>query len=206
MSNIKTAIIPAAGIGSRLGMDIPKTLLKYKEKTILEHHLTLLKKYEFDKIIYVLGYQEDLLLSEIKKYNPDVIIVRNENYFNTNTNYSISLCLDLLNDDEKFLTFDSDLIIEEEDFEKLISYDENLVIGVTSNISKNPVYIDIDNNRFNRDFVTNHEWANICILTKDIIDVKNPYVYQNFKSDYNYTYCFINCFDIDTEDDYKKIK
>lgn len=45
-------IVPAAGIGSRLGAEVPKALLGLGEKSILEHTLaTLLEAHSFKKIV-----------------------------------------------------------------------------------------------------------------------------------------------------------
>ena len=62
------AIILAAGKGSRLyplTKNIPKCLVKYKNKTILSYQLNVMKKLRLNKIYIVTGFQSKKLKFEI---------------------------------------------------------------------------------------------------------------------------------------------
>ncbi|MDK1289181.1 2-C-methyl-D-erythritol 4-phosphate cytidylyltransferase [Pseudoalteromonas umbrosa] len=64
------AVVPAAGVGSRMGLNHPKQYLKIGEKTILEHTLIKLSKVEHINHIYVAvseddGYFDGLDLTEL---------------------------------------------------------------------------------------------------------------------------------------------
>ena len=53
------AVVPAAGIGSRMGGEVPKQYLRFQGKTIIEHCLDrLLGQAEIDGAILVLGEQD----------------------------------------------------------------------------------------------------------------------------------------------------
>ena len=57
MSIIKHAVISAAGMGSRLGLNMPKCLLQFSGTTIIQHQLELLKDIEDIRII--VGFMEE---------------------------------------------------------------------------------------------------------------------------------------------------
>lgn len=62
------AVIPASGIGSRMGVEIPKQYLKIQGKTILEHTLNpFLEHQEIEKIIVV--------VSKTDPYYPELAIL-----------------------------------------------------------------------------------------------------------------------------------
>ncbi len=77
------AIILAAGVGRRLGSegDLPKCLLKFGGKTLLQRHLEFLKQCDIEKTTIAVGYKKETIQSEIDKlrmndfantiYNPD---------------------------------------------------------------------------------------------------------------------------------------
>jgi choline kinase len=100
------AIILAAGMGKRLkeaNGNLPKCLIPFKGKTILERQLGALTGFE---ITLVLGYKAE----EIKKRFPNLNYVINEDYAKTNTIYSLGLAL---NDQDTFV-LNGDVIFDKE--------------------------------------------------------------------------------------------
>ena len=79
MSSSRTIIINAAGIGSRLGMNIPKTLVKINGKPLIYWILNALKKEKNIRI--VVGYKAIDLIKYVSKIRKDIIFVNNKNYF-----------------------------------------------------------------------------------------------------------------------------
>ena len=80
------AIILAAGKGSRLyplTKNIPKCLVKYKNKTILSYQLKVMKKFRLNKIYIVTGFQSN----KIKIRN--IIKKKNKKYKKNNMVYSL---------------------------------------------------------------------------------------------------------------------
>ena len=84
------AIILAAGRGSRLGAltkDVPKCLVEYKSRTLLEHNLENLRRYFDDSDITVVGgYRNELLT----KYHSNIVI--NDAWDRTNIIGSLQVC------------------------------------------------------------------------------------------------------------------
>ena len=79
MSSSRTIIINAAGIGSRLGMNIPKTLVKINGKPLIYWILNALKKEKNIRI--VVGYKAIDLIKYVSKIRKDIIFVNNKKLF-----------------------------------------------------------------------------------------------------------------------------
>lgn len=69
-------IILAAGQSSRLGK--PKQLLKYQNKTLLQHAIDTAKQTSIENIIVVLGSNADTILKEIE--TSAIQVVKNDNW------------------------------------------------------------------------------------------------------------------------------
>lgn len=113
MNRKLVALIPAAGVGSRLRPltdDRPKTLIEVQGKPILLHIVEPLLTSPVSEIVIVTGYRED----EIKRFirNQDLSIpvrfVTNPIYDITNNIYSLFLGLQAIDSD--MLLIDGDLV------------------------------------------------------------------------------------------------
>lgn len=80
------AIILAAGTGSRLGQGRPKCLCQIGDRTLLEHQLTALDGVGARPVV-VSGYRH----SDVSVFLPDIPVVVNERFANTNSLYSFHL-------------------------------------------------------------------------------------------------------------------
>lgn len=184
------AIICSAGIGSRLGMNMPKALVQVNGKCLLEWQLEALSDYD---ITVVIGYKKEEVIKILNKYSINYII--NENFESTNTSYSISLC----NYDENCLIVDGDLI-----FGKLDIKDDEEFIGICDTRSSQPVCVDIlhDNVMAFHRSKTQHEWA--CIGCFNPILFKGcttEYVYSVLEKRLPIKYKTIESYEIDTKED-----
>ena len=93
MSKISTALILAAGLGSRLGsltFNSPKAMLNYNEKEIILYQLDTLKELGINDIIVVAGYHSHLLIEFISKRYKNIKFVLNNMYASTNSAYSLN--------------------------------------------------------------------------------------------------------------------
>jgi choline kinase len=118
------AIILAAGIGSRvrpLTDNTPKSLLKIGEKTILEQMLTNIRAVGITEVAIITGYLEEKIKSFIAVHFGDlsVTFIKNEQYMDTNTGYSLLLAKDFIGSDD-FVKFDADVVFEQAVLEKLL--------------------------------------------------------------------------------------
>ena len=116
-------IILAAGKGSRLypfTKSIPKCLVTYKKKPILNYQLKTFKKLKLKKIYLISGYKSKKII------NKNIIKVKNINYKTTNMIYSLFRLKKLFNGKEDILISYGDIIYKENVLSKLIKNKDNL--------------------------------------------------------------------------------
>ncbi|MBI5401590.1 phosphocholine cytidylyltransferase family protein [Candidatus Wolfebacteria bacterium] len=155
MANINqsqyTAVICAAGQGKRLGSlaaDIPKTLLKVGEKTILEYLLDNFSDCGLLDVIIVVGYKGDKIEQKIgNKYkNCSITYIYNKDYEITDNFYSLYLAKEKIS--RGMIFFNADVIFNKSILNEIISdrYENSLaVVSVDSpGAVKNPVRIKTD--------------------------------------------------------------
>jgi choline kinase len=106
------AIILAAGRGRRmlpLTNNVPKCLLTYRGKKILEHQLDLIRRNGISQIVVVTGFAADL----VRQVGGDnITYVHNEDYLCTNSIYSLFLARQFLDSD--VLLMNCDVLAERE--------------------------------------------------------------------------------------------
>ena len=117
MSNIKTALILAAGVGKRLQPitnSIPKCLVEIEETPLLNRNIEILIDLGFEKLMIVTGYKSELIENEIEKYSGQIEIdtIHNSVYDTTNNIYSLWLAKSKIN--EPFVLIESDIYLEPE--------------------------------------------------------------------------------------------
>jgi histidinol-phosphate/aromatic aminotransferase/cobyric acid decarboxylase-like protein/choline kinase len=163
------AIILAAGMGKRLGeytKDNTKCMVKVNNQTLIDRVLFQLSKFEFSRVVIVIGYKGQKLKEYINSndYGVKIEYVENKIYDKTNNIYSLALAKKQLQEDDTIL-IESDLIFEESLLSLLINNpfpnlalvakyeswmdgtmacldDENFITGLIS--KKNFKYSDIE--------------------------------------------------------------
>lgn len=122
------AIILAAGIGSRLKkytQNLPKGMLEYKGKTLIERQIETYRKNGITDIIVVRGFAaEKITYSDIKYFD-------NKNYSSTNMVESLLQARSEFNDD--IIVSYSDIVFEERLLQKMISSNVDYGVAVDDN-------------------------------------------------------------------------
>jgi len=197
---VKNAVICAAGLGSRLGYDIPKCLVDIGEHKLIYYLLHALKDVENVRI--VVGFKESKVIEYVKNIRKDVIFVRNPDYKSTTNSYSLYQGSHDLKD--SFLTIDGDMIV---DVDSLNSFFESCtpgenLIGITKSKTEDAVFVDVDESmnvtRFSRGTKTEWEWSGIAYLQNGIIRSDGRYVFEDLIDHLPMKGKEINCFEIDT--------
>nr|WP_250151231.1 NTP transferase domain-containing protein [Pseudomonas aeruginosa] len=85
-------------------------------KTLLAQHLERLA--EIPNVWVVVGFQEELVIEQVRNLRRDAIIVRNPDFDRTNTLQSIHRVSRYL--DRRFLAVDGDTFIENRSFERFL--------------------------------------------------------------------------------------
>ncbi len=111
-------IILAAGKGSRLypyTKNKPKCLVKYKNKSILNYQLDVIKKFKISQIYLVSGYKSERIKTK------DIIKMKNKEYERSNMVYSLFLLKKLFNGKEDIIISYGDIIYKERILKKLLN-------------------------------------------------------------------------------------
>lgn len=115
----KTAILLAAGLGSRLGSEtkqLPKCLLKVNGREILDYILESLYQAEISNLIIVTGHAQEKLnefVNSRKISYPNLAIksIHNPIYDSTNNIYSLKIALDICDKTNDVIILESDVWI-----------------------------------------------------------------------------------------------
>lgn len=119
------ALILAAGTGSRLGKytkDNTKCMLEVNGETLIKQALEKLNNVGITKLILVVGYKKDNLISHVGTQYKNIKIeyIENPIYDKTNNIYSLYLAKEKLAEDDTLL-LESDLVFEESILIRLIN-------------------------------------------------------------------------------------
>jgi choline kinase len=208
MQDIKNAIILTAGLGSRLGRGIPKTLLDLNGKKLIEYQLELLKN--VPNVYIVVGYKDDEVINFASKIRNDLIFVRNTNYLQTNTFYSLFLAYNLIK--EPFLAFDGDTVMNKENYDLFIQSCakekfKKSIIGITEVKSDQPVYAKIKEDEilsFSRVEKEEYEFSGPYYIVDELIRDEKIYIFEYLKTKLPLKYSKVEIYEIDTEIDYQE--
>ncbi len=119
---IKTAVILAAGRGSRLGPyteAIPKCLVEVGGISILDRMLKILNVSGVKKVIMVLGYRSDSILNQVESWRQslDIVTIINHEWETTNNVLSLQKAIPEIHED--FYLLESDLVFTQDIFKKM---------------------------------------------------------------------------------------
>ncbi len=169
MQHVENIIIAAAGRGKRLGLGLPKCLVRVQNRAIIEYQLHLVR--HIPHVRLVVGYFEQDVVEFVRRLRPDVLFVRNPNFRHTSTLQSLTLAARGLAGN--CLCMDGDMIIEEESFQHFLAdcADGKPRIAVSAEITDDPVYAYVREPQtpllvedFGREKEGRYEWANIACI------------------------------------------
>jgi choline kinase len=118
---IKTAVIMAAGMGTRFGHYtdmIPKGFIPYKGKPMVIRSIETLIDCGIEKIIIGTGYHKEHYEALTQQY-PQVQCVFSPRFAETNSMYTLWNCREAIGEDD-FLLLESDLVFERKAISSLI--------------------------------------------------------------------------------------
>ncbi|AWZ48184.1 nucleotidyl transferase [Clostridiaceae bacterium 14S0207] len=195
---IKTAVILAAGLGSRLHPvtkdEKPKGFIEVEGRSLIERSIENLLKNYIDRIIIVTGHLSNFY-DDLKSKYSCIETVKNEQYAITGSMASLSKAYDLIHE-EKFLLLESDLIYENKAIEVLqdsIQKDCVLLSGKTN--SGDEVYVEVRENSIYKLSKDKHslnniygELVGICKISHKLLDHMMKQYNNNTNSEYHYEY------------------
>jgi 2-aminoethylphosphonate-pyruvate transaminase len=144
---IKTAVILAAGLGSRLKDRTklkPKGFLEIEGISLIERSIDNILSCGIEKIYIGTGYLSEFYDELSKKYY-QIETIKTDKYKTTSSMYTLYNMKDKINDD--FLLLESDLLYEKSALINLINDDKDDIILASGKTNSNDeVYIEIDEN------------------------------------------------------------
>ena len=111
---IKTAVIMAAGLGTRFGAQTelkPKGFIPYKGKAMVVRAVETMLECGIEKIIIGTGYHKEYYEGLEKEYPGKIQCVFSPRFAETNSMYTLWNCREVIGEDD-FLLFESDLVFE----------------------------------------------------------------------------------------------
>lgn len=187
------AIILAAGMGTRLGLGIPKCLVEVGGRSILSRQLESLDRFD---VTVVVGFQADRVIEEI---GGRAQVVVNGAYGTTSPCHSIALCSGYA---DRCLILDGDLIFPLGELDGLIG--ALPFVGVSLPRSTEPVYAEVQRGEVTEFSNNPRKWEWACIFCE------RPSLFRGVRLGYVYTVLAqslpmqarrIECFEVDTEED-----
>ena len=198
----KTVVISCAGMGKRLGMNMPKCLIEIGGKTLMLRTLEQLNDVKDVRI--VVGYQAERVMEEVRKYRQDITFVFNHNYMNNGTGASVSLAIPGAS--EYILTIDGDITVHPEDMVRLINLDYECIAGGELN-SDDPVKLSVDDLGnvvgFSRE-MGQYEWTGVCCIKAKNLQPTDGHVYYMLEPILPKKLIIIRYKEVDTPDDLKR--
>ncbi len=136
-------IILAAGMGTRLNKNNPKSLVKLSNgDSILNRQINALLDYvNINDITIVVGYKQH----KIKEKYPKCSYVYNENYQNTNTAKSLLLALESKEDDKDVIWINGDVVFEFEVLKEIFVTSNSSMLVNTLKVGAEEVKYTINN-------------------------------------------------------------
>ncbi len=207
MQNVAGAVIAAAGMGTRIGLGMPKCMIEIDGQTILTRLIKLLRPH-VPLIHVVVGYREEMVIEYCARYHRDVVLVRNQDYRTTNTAFSFSKGAAHING--KVIYLDGDLLISPKSLEQFLhaAIYSDVLVGLTDAKSENAVFADcqessgaISVSGFSRDWGSRFEWANVVIGPSNLMCDASGYVFERLAELLPLKGYLLDLAEIDTADD-----
>lgn len=194
-------IICAAGVGSRLGLGIPKCLAKVGGKPLIRWQLDALAGL-VDEITVVAGFKHDLVAAELDSLDARIVI--NQDYATTGVVDSVKRGIGDYRGD--VVVVDGDVLFTRAGIERVINAPGD-VVCITPNISSsNPVFVDIDGGGitgFNRD-AGQFEWAGISKIASRYVQGASGYMFEVLTDFLPMRWELIDSVEIDTPEDLRE--
>ena len=135
-------LILAAGYGSRMkqvGENLPKCLLKYNNKSLLDHIIEHLIKLGVNDINVALGYKSNKVILSLKKYkNIKFTFYKVDDYRTVGSAFSWYLFKKIWNKDKKpLMIMHADIFFQHELIRKIFYSKQKNIIGTVTKTGKN---------------------------------------------------------------------
>lgn len=196
-----TVIIGCAGMGTRLGIGMPKALVNVDGKPLIIRQLEMLQ--DCSDVRIIVGFQADKVIETVKSFRKDVMFAFNYDYRTTGTAASFSK--GLTGARTYVVALDGDLLVRPDDLEWVLNAEEE-VIGGTTPSTDNPVLMTLDREHRVIEFSRERgqlEWTGLAKMRTDRLTPGTGHVYQMLEPLLPIRAVEIHTKEIDTVNDYE---
>jgi len=147
------AVILAAGLCTRLRhstQGLPKTLLRFGQRTILDYQLDSLFETGFREVAIVVGYQKEHILDHVARRRWEgqatVTFIENPRYAETNNIYSLWLALPWVGE-TSFLALNADVLYHPDILRPALAAREPIAVIIDPEFRLDPIKVLIQGSR-----------------------------------------------------------
>lgn len=140
MSLPAAVVVNAAGLGSRMGLDVPKALLEVAGRPLIAWQLAMLS--DVPDVRVVIGYRAAEVADLVFGLRPDATVALNHRFSSSGTASSLmrgAACLAT----DAVVSLDCDLVVHPEDLRHFVNAEAD-VLGVVPVQSTEPVFVDVE--------------------------------------------------------------
>lgn len=147
------AVILAAGLSTRLRQctqGLPKTLLTFGPRTILDYQLDSLFETGIREVAIVVGYQKQRILDHVARHHrrrrPAITFIENPRFAETNNIYSLWLALEWVGQTD-FLALNADVLYHTGILRPALAAPEPISVIIDPEFREDPIKVLIQGNR-----------------------------------------------------------
>ncbi len=202
--NDTTIVICCAGMGTRLGIGTPKTLVNICGKPLIIHLLEMLSDY--DDIRIVVGFQAEKVINVVKEFRKDITFAFNYDYKTTGVAASLSKAI--LGARKYVVSIDGDLLINPNDFQGFLEAPYECIAG-SDPTSEETIYMSTSSDatrivEFSKN-KTETEWIGLVKIETFKLHQYKDSVIEMMKEHLPLPLIRVRSREIDTPDDYEKM-
>jgi choline kinase len=194
-------VISAAGMGTRLGMSMPKALVELRGKPILTRQLEMLA--DVADVVIVAGYRSQLVLDLLRTVRPSARVALNHEFTSTGTAASLVKGAALARD--WIVSLDGDLLVRPEDLQAVLAH-PGPCLGVIPTRSTAPVHAELDGDEMvvdlSQERETKWEWSGLAKIEREVaLSLGRRHVFSGLVPHLPIRAIAIDCVEIDDLDD-----
>jgi choline kinase len=159
-------VISAAGMGTRLGMSLPKALVEVQGKPILARQLEMLA--DVEDVVVVAGFRSQLVLDLLRETRRSVRVALNHEFTTTGTAASVAKGAAIAH--PWVLSLDGDLLVRPRDLQAMLAH-PGPCLGVIPARSKQPVWGRIEDGTvvgLSQQEPTEWEWTGLAKVPREV--------------------------------------
>lgn len=195
-------VIPVAGRGSRLGMELPKCLVPVWGKTIIEWQLQSLKECDV-QVTLIVGYKADQVIEFVSSLDPSVQFIENPDFEKTGTASSIRIAAEHLKS-VSFMAIAGDVLISPSSCLRVLNA-STPVLGLTKQLTPVGVKVDVVEDHvisFATESESLLEWSGVFLTTTCAAQkFGKGHVYTELVPSLPLPFVCIECHEVDTPTD-----